>query len=328
MKSSRFPNGLRWTPAATCLTVFGLAAVATAAASPTVVPRPSRTRLNSSTFTERAEFTLHASNGYRIVVSGEVEGQRQSSITLTAARGATSASYIAEGRVTENGMHASFGRLGAISLRFHLAQKHRIGENLDRCFGGGGPAAESRLGSLVGTVRFRGEHDYTKVLAHRVQGGIHESVTCGHDPFGPVAPQAPKAVLLSAQTPDHRSDSISFEATTYPREWIKTGNPLRGGPDLFVALTGERSEGMLILRFVLAKGPKSDFTYDSALSSATVTPPPPFSGSGSFLRGADGSTSWTGSLSAPVPGLGQVSLVEPGLTGELETRAQLFESLE
>ena len=101
-----------------------------------------------------------------------------------------------------------------------------------------------------------------------------------------------------------------------------------GGPDIFVVLAGERREGVSILRFVFAKGPKRDFAYDGALGSATVAPPPPFSGSGSFLRHADGSTSWTGSLSAPVPGLGQVSLVEPGLSGELETRAQLFESLE
>jgi hypothetical protein len=304
-----------------CVAVLASSPFASAAAGSGAPPH----RFTSSTFEEKAEFSLPASNGYRLKVSGEVDEHGSSDVTFEATRGNTSASYFARGSVTERGMHASLGALGMVSLRFHLAKKHPIGKNSRRCFGYGGPAAETRLGALVGTVRFRGEQGYTEVLAHRVHGGIHETVTCSNDEFGSGKPQSPNAVLLNAESP---SKGLVFEATTYPGEWIQSGNTRLSGPDLFVLVAGEKREGVEILRLVIATATKSDFTYDSTLTSATVTPPPPFTGSATFSRATDGSTSWTGSLSAPVPGLGLVALVEPRLKGELETRSKFFESLE
>jgi hypothetical protein len=57
-----------------------------------------------------------------------------------------------------------------------------------------------------------------------------------------------------------------------------------------------------------------------------VQPPSPFTGSGDFLRNADGSTSWTGSLAVPIPGLGTVKLT--GGKAELATVAEGLNSLE
>jgi hypothetical protein len=83
---------------------------------------------------------------------------------------------------------------------------------------------------------------------------------------------------------------------------------------------------MRILRFAAALGGSETFVFDESLTSATVRPPFPFTGSGSFLRNPDGSISWTGTLAVSLPGLGSVQLT--GGKAELATVAAHLKQLE
>jgi hypothetical protein len=100
------------------------------------------------------------------------------------------------------------------------------------------------------------------------------------------------------------------------------------GRYLFLLFAAEKAEQMSILRVVGTVGSAGDFFYDDALSSAIVSPPAPFVGTGVFRRNADGSTDWTGTLSVPMAGLGTVRLTEPRFSAELATEAALWEKAE
>jgi hypothetical protein len=95
---------------------------------------------------------------------------------------------------------------------------------------------------------------------------------------------------------------------------------------LFLAGAGEKMGQMRNLRFAVALSGPESFAFDEALNSATVSPPVPFTGSGSFLRNPDGSTSWTGTLAVDLPGLGSVPLT--GGKAELATVATQLKQLE
>jgi hypothetical protein len=73
---------------------------------------------------------------------------------------------------------------------------------------------------------------------------------------------------------------------------------------------------------VISSAPAADFSFDPAFSTAILTPPAPFSGSGSFQRGADGSTTWSGSLAVSFPGMPNVALAGPQFTASLGNESQ------
>ena len=75
---------------------------------------------------------------------------------------------------------------------------------------------------------------------------------------------------------------------------------------------------MKISRAVGAIGPPADFLFDNALSTATVAPSPPFTGSASFQRNPDGTASWTGDLATTFLGLGEVGLAGPAFKASLK----------
>lgn len=119
-----------------------------------------------------AQFTLRGSNGYRIKVSGSPGEGFNNEVELSAERGGESATYRAFGTVTASSMKASFGHLGKLSLHFHPSGEVRRVKISKRCLKKRPPLVTARLGTFVGTIRFRGEGGYTKVSAHRAVGGL------------------------------------------------------------------------------------------------------------------------------------------------------------
>src|SRR6201999_412862 len=93
----------------------------------------------------------------------------------------------------------------------------------------------------------------------------------------------------------------------------------KGTHYVFFAVAAENSGGVTILRSASALGGSPTFSFDEALTSATIKPPAPFIGTGAFVREDDGSTGWTGSLAVRMPGLGTVPLT--GGKAELATVA-------
>jgi hypothetical protein len=326
---------------ATLIALVGTALLAlpsTAAAKPSFFPSalteacPVGHIVVNVTYYCNSEFSLRGTNGYRITVSGEpTVTHRPQGIQLSAVQGDTSVEYFGHAEITPNSIRASFGRRGTISVRFRPSGKLRRVRLPKDCRKGRAPVVKARLGNFVGTIRFRGEGGYTQVVAHSAQGGVgdplaisSEESKCGTFTgeffgHGNETTQELKAVILSASIPQK---GVTFLATTeaLPLTQKDSSAGTTGAEPLactFVALVAERAEQIGILRAVGVDGPTSDFTFDSSLTTATVTPPGPFIGTGNFRRRANGSTSWMGSLSVPMPGRGAVRLAGSNFKGAL-----------
>jgi len=268
-------------------------------------------RLNVS-YSCAAEFTLEGSNGYRITVSGDPYSK--DSVQLSAETPSESAEYIVPGRVTADGIEARFGKLGSISVRFRPSGRVRRVRVPKKCFPKRPPVVTSRLGTFAGTIRFRGERGYTQVSARSARGGIGDPLAnvpqkqiCRFRESAEERQREDESVSLDASLPGH---GPFFSAFRLLGDWqaLPAMQVAPGDRFAFLVIGLERVGGMTVYRSAGALGPSEDFVFDASLSSATVRPPAPFSGSGSFVRNADGSTSWTGDLAVLLPGLGTVGL--------------------
>ena len=315
------------------LAVGGLPGVAMAAPSPpTTYPTaacPVHGHFESDvSYSCAAEFTLRASNGYRITVSADAEGQTDEVVLSVGGRGGD-VRYSVPGKVTTSTIRAKFGKLGRVSVRFHPSGRERNVRVPKKCMKERPSVVTSRLGKFVGTIRFRGEHGYTQVSAHSALGGTGDPLTntprklqCDFRESEAERERELESVSLTGTPP---RAGISFNASGLFGDFPAVDGsgkalPPKGDRDLFLALATEKVGKMSILRSAGALGESQDLVLGNDLTSATVDPPSPFTGSGSFLRNADGSTSWSGNLAVPLPGLGTVDLT--GGKAELETVAE------
>lgn len=274
------------------------------------------------------DFSLPASNGYRITVTGEVGASRGASddVTLFASKNDATVNYLGHGRFTSTHMTASFGRFGGFSLNFRPSGKVRRVKVPSSCVKGRPPVVTARLGTYVGTIRFMGEGGYTRVLAHRASGGLGDPLAikpkleCQESPGAQRREDHAVRLSANAKTADGAIALEAWAGPAYPFTGALGGGS--GSPYTFLVLALERAPGTEIIRSVAVPGPTADFVFDSALSSATLTPPAPFSGSGSFQDNADGTTRWTGSLAVSFPGMPDVPLVGPQFETSLTNHAE------
>jgi hypothetical protein len=286
------------------------------------------------TYSCAAEFTLRATNGYRITVSADAEGQTDEVVLSVAGHGGD-VRYSVPGKVTDGTIRARFGSLGRVSVRFRPSGRERDVRVPKKCLKDRPPVVTARLGNFVGTIKFRGERGYTQVSAHSAPGGTGDPLAdtpkklqCDFRESEVERERELESVSLNGAPP---RGAISFSAARLFGDFPALAGsskalPPKGDRYLFLALVGEKVGQMSILRSTGAVGESQDFVVDDGLTSATVQPPSPFTGSGTFLRNADGSTSWTGSLAVPMPGLGTVKLT--GGKAELATVAEGLSSLE
>jgi hypothetical protein len=304
------------------LAVCGAPDAASARAGAPVSPEPEACPIQhvelNVIYSCATEFTLRGSHGYRITVAADPSG-RDDEVQLTAqsTRGGT-AEYRVSGAVTRTTIKANFGRLGKIAVRFRPSGRERRVRVPRKCQKERPPVVSSRLGSFVGTIEFRGERGYTHVVAHSAKGGIGDPLAntpkklqCDFRESNAERKRELESVSLEGSPANSR---VSFSASRLfggsallipPGEKMPEGNGY-----LFLAFASERTGRVSISRTAGTLGESKDFSYDESLTSATVRPPSPFTGTGTFHRNADGSTTWTGSLAVPLPGLGTV-----GLTG-------------
>jgi hypothetical protein len=261
-------------------------------------------------------FRIPATNGYGIAIE-----ERGAATLLTAIRpsrpprsvGALS-TYVARGRVSPTIVDTRFGSLGSVDMRFRPSAKITRGKPARHC--DGRKRTIVRYGVFVGDVRFRGEDGYTSARAHRAKGEVvyqrsHDClISALLDEYlqslgaGKKHKEVKKTTLASG----FRSgvSAVGFEATR-----------VGAGKVSFHAAI-ERTEGSLgFYRAVFATASPLTFAFDSALSFGSVSPPPPFSGTASLRRNADGSKSWAGSLAVSFPGEPDVPLVGPKFKAQL-----------
>lgn len=265
-----------------------------------------------------AEFSLPKSDGYAISVTG-----RPKSVKISLAGGQPTrrhlvfSIYTFSGTASARGIHADLGAFGAINMQFEPSGKVRTTKLPKVAEGCDGPRKVVRhLGMFVGTFRFEAE-DETTTESAEVAGSVGRpaEVICqisagesgkGHHHHRNVSPPSP---YLGATT---THNGLGFAAAVMRPHGKRVS---------FVASSVEVAGGAAIRRWAAVAGSRSEFQFDNRLATATVSPPPPFSGSATFERAPkDLPPVWSGSLAVSFPGRPDVPLTGTNFTSVLFSR--------
>ena len=242
-------------------------------------------------------------DGYEITVTGF-----RQTVALSVARrrpsqhsGATT-TYISRGKLGAGSIEAGFGALGHVSMRFPPSGKVAYGKRQREC--AGPDRTTTRFGRFVGSLRFRGEGGYVSTRVDRAKGAVR-------------SPASPRC--SSSEGGSHVGEGAGHGKHTTVGAGFRLGlRALRfeassghAGHARYFAVS-EQSQGQVATyRVAYAQASPLTFATDSALSFASVSPPPPFSGTASLQRAPNGARSWAGSLAASFLGEPDVPLTGP-----------------
>lgn len=267
-----------------------------------------RAGLSSSQHTPSPEaesrFTLKTRQGYKVIVIA-VRGIVALEVTRTRSDASTSlrqgravTAYVAHGTVTPGRIEATFGRLGRIAVRFHPSGRVVQPSSLRHCRR---PRFTRRFGVFAGSVRFTGEDHYVAVRAHRAKGLVRSPIHLDC----PTRSFHSRVKRLSRQV-GHWPEFTPTILAAFWRQVVSSTDFFSfqiAEKTLYLAVTEESKGSMAEVRFAAVIAPSKTFVSDDALTSASVTPPAPFHGKGSYAAAPDGTKSWTGSLSVSFPGM-------------------------
>jgi hypothetical protein len=260
-----------------------------------------------------AEFRAPASNGYSILVEGA--GGR---VTLSTNGPAGTAIYVVPGRTSTSHIEADFGKRGRVDVEFIPSRRKKVERPPRGCEG---KPHVTRWGVFTGTIRFVGERSYTRFQADEVPGRTHiePNWRCKRPGSGgsgekgsadlPVIPgeSSEDALVLELS-----NEGLGLEAGAYAFR-----APGEKSLTVFLAAIEERQKRMRVSRYAFEPAEDWTFSFNDALTTATVAPPAPFSGTGSFQRSANGPANWSGSLAVTLPGTAAIPLVGPGYRARL-----------
>lgn len=280
---------------------------------------PTSASAKSGYFVEPArktiEINVKGTNGYRL--QAWHGGGRM--IDLSARKGASFVSYFVRGRRTPtNAIDADFGDLGRVSMRFHWPSSSPP-EHLAPADNCKGRDSIVRTGTFRGHFRFAGELNYTTVDTNHASGKIVKTFkqTCKNEEGKEShTPHLPFQWTLLHAASESGPGLLGFDAS---RITWRSQRALHVS-SFFGASSFESDHRVSIIRSVSASAGVDAFsitTSNGHPQSAIISPPQPFSGTASFQRNADGSTSWTGSLSVSFPGTEQVPLTGPDWKAQL-----------
>ncbi len=257
-------------------------------------------------------------------------------------RGST-ATYLAHGKVTPTSIAASFGDRGRIDVRFRPSgHKLRATRKAGCKSPSGGVLA--RFGVFAGELRFQGEGGFTSAEVHRVRGrsvDFNALVACllGATPRGQRAvlptPKLPWGIHLpgvdawvrraSPETPgvqthpSHgpKSTTLLADRKTPLTRTVFAAQVRGRGPVRLLALESASEGSIGVIRVVKTRAARSILSVDGILSSASVKPPAPFSGTGAYQQGPGNAKNWTGSLAVSFLGAPHVPLTGPPFVARL-----------
>lgn len=236
-------------------------------------------------------FRLRGTHGFSISATAFTSGLGlRAGIVLTARRGNEVVTYSAPARVTSDSIRANLGRLGRVDLR--LERSGQVKTAHGRCRLG---SEKYEAGTWVGLVEFDGETGYTRAQATAL-------------PAVPELLAGPSACALQStaesfgfRLPGAELRGVSFAGGRTLRFQINKNR--RRSDTLFIATLAERVKGIRIYRSLSGVAPADAFRYDRRVSTATLSPPAPFSGSGHLRRSRNSqSPIWTGNLALAFPG--------------------------
>jgi hypothetical protein len=263
---------------------------------------------------------LPASNGYS--VSLKTNGHRQ--VVVTVSKDEFIASYTALGKVTRKGIEADFGSFGQVSLRFRSKSRFRRQSVLtpylppslrNRCKG---RAPIGERGVFVGNVRFRGEHDFIAVRAHRLKGRVVRSYrrVCKKNLRAAASVKVREDdILLGAEAQSH--GTLRFLLAVEISVAIKDENS-----SLSIAFGGLREKvGRVGVSKLQLLFDEFDSIQPSPLGRRPVTAevklPKPFEGTASYFEEGKTPSTWSGDLNVRLPGSGLVPLTGPEFEANL-----------
>lgn len=263
---------------------------------------------------------LKSSNGYTIDVLSF--GARKLALHVSRFRGLTSgsgltitsATYFVPRQAGEPGeIRASLGKLGRIALRFRPSGPPEE-QREPGCKGRGSTTQEGRY---IGTINFRGERGFTVARASSADGQMSRSFrrVCkrraeerGGDSGGP------KGVSLGAYVKgDPEGPAFNVQKTVSRRGF-------EAGSVNYTASVSERRGRIEITRSAQATAESSTFSASGPTANpalASVSPPPPFSGTATFERFAGAAPTWSGNLSVSLPGRDSLPLTGPEFSARL-----------
>jgi hypothetical protein len=267
-------------------------------------------------------FNAHGTNGYTLNVT--LIGHRRLVINAEApigAHGSSEAIYTlpAPQSPGSDDIKARIGGLGKIDVSFVAESTKKANPKLPGCTGG---ETDTENGHFVGAISFRGERGFTRVRAARAPGTVSSETVlrCKHGKNAPPEEAAAEKEAAEGEAPSKAVDLTAilghgktrFVAT---RTQIKAKGKSQTFSN-FTAVAG-RNRGKLqevsLVLLLFEKGPT--FLSPEPLvptREATISPPAPFSGTGTFVRGDGGAASWSGDLAVELPGFGSVPLAGGG----------------
>jgi hypothetical protein len=251
------------------------------------------------------------------VLHMSTSGQR---VTLTVSRGAQSVGYEVPGTVSEDRVKAKFGRAGKVDVRFKPSGPPQSVEPFPFCKGKDGSVS---AGAFVGSIRFTGFDRFVHFHASRVKG--NESRTPPMHCHLPGSGHVRQAHEEEAEREEGEGSVVLAAGLPCKSRlvFLAAADENRLDPaSVFAAVSTEKVGRVSVSRLVLLfDRHRGLFTFDSGLTSATTSPPPPFHGSATFQRGAEGAPStWSGSLSVSFLD-GRQALTGDGIEAALEAVA-------
>jgi hypothetical protein len=258
------------------------------------------------------EFDLAANNGldahletFDGKVTLEIEGRHQI------------VSYEVEGNGTEAGLKVQFGKLGVIDVAFEPGNT-RTFKPPKGCKGEPSTFSE---GVYVGTIQFTGERNYVRLEATRAKGtmGVSRPPECPKDRGSGRLKQLPRPSLLGPlQRTEAEGASLSVISRRCRCFFGAYAIPGDEGRELTLLLgaKSEHREGMQISRGAILETGPSTFTFNHKAGTASVDPPPPFTGTATFKR-RPGQDLWRSTLRVPLLGAEPLSLRGRGFHARL-----------
>jgi hypothetical protein len=291
--------GWRWAGtlvAALLVVALGLGAGIASAQAADTLP-PGLTRANP--LPNPGAFVIHGSNGYTIgVATAPADRGEPNRVYVQIVNSMGDVTYIAPARLDEDSIKADLGPFGKINMRWH--PNGRVGVLPVRCKYGHFHIYVDE-GTYRGSVHIVGENGFTTGTAHQVRGktGWYHLGGCGYSTSegfpGP-------GILLEASIFESRLPKDSYR-------YLSVVQNRPGERVSYFASMGEKRGRFAIGLHAYAFGRPRTLTVDNPLSTGTIRPPAPFSGTGTFERIARHRPGrWRGDLTVDFPGRPDVPL--------------------
>jgi hypothetical protein len=266
------------------------------------------------------ELALKANNGLHAKLKSSEDGM----VTLTLRNKGQIVTYEVAGEVTEAGLKARFGRLGLIDVAFTPTTTLNSTEPGEGCTGA---PRTLREGVFAGTIDFTGERQFVRIEGPQATGSMSVISQWECPEIESMDPFARVSRLLAATSRGEKGERESATLWAGSRGcscYFVAGVHHRhsGGRSIFLAVKFGEREGMKILRATQARGPAAAFDFDHVAGTATLRPPAPFSGRGSFAARPRSRGLWRSTIRMPLLGTKPIDTGGPGFAAVLRPEYQ------